>query len=149
MLAKNLQFLSIVLTALALIPAGAHLLELRGKINLARDDYLTVQQVYSGWALAGIAIVAAIVCAGALAFTTREQTLPMLLAVAAAVLLILTLVTFFLFIFPVNQATENWTVLSADWEELRRRWEYTHAANAVLTIAALVCLVIGTLAWSD
>jgi hypothetical protein len=45
------SFLSLVLVALALAPAMAHLLELPNKITLSREDYLTVQQIYRGWAL--------------------------------------------------------------------------------------------------
>jgi hypothetical protein len=31
--------------------AGADLLELQNKINLTREEYLTVLQIYRGWAL--------------------------------------------------------------------------------------------------
>ena len=41
-------------TALAWIPAGAHLFELPNKINLLRDADLTVQGIYAGWAWFGI-----------------------------------------------------------------------------------------------
>jgi hypothetical protein len=51
------RFSSLLFTALAL----AHLLELPNKIGLARDDYLTVQQIYRGWALLGIVVVAALI----------------------------------------------------------------------------------------
>ncbi len=37
-----IQFLAVVLTALALIPSGAHLFELPNKVELPRDAYLTV-----------------------------------------------------------------------------------------------------------
>jgi hypothetical protein len=40
---RVVQFLAIMPTALALIPAGAHLFELLNKIDLTRDAYLTVQ----------------------------------------------------------------------------------------------------------
>ncbi|MFC4171252.1 hypothetical protein ACFOYU_04130 [Microvirga sp. GCM10011540] len=36
------QFLAVVLTALALVPIGAHLFELPNKIDMPRDAYLTV-----------------------------------------------------------------------------------------------------------
>jgi hypothetical protein len=51
---RVVQFLTVVLTALALIPAGAHRFELRNKIDLPRDAYQTVQGVYAGWALFGV-----------------------------------------------------------------------------------------------
>jgi hypothetical protein len=52
------------------------------------------------------------------------------------------LVIFFVWTFPTNQATNNWTVVPKNWNELRIQWEYSHAANAVVTFAALVCVVI-------
>jgi hypothetical protein len=45
---RVVQFRAVVLTALAVVPAGAHLFELPNKINLPRDAYLTVQGVYAG-----------------------------------------------------------------------------------------------------
>ena len=48
MLIKSLYFIALFFVALALGPALAHLLELPNKITLAREDYLTVQQIYRG-----------------------------------------------------------------------------------------------------
>jgi hypothetical protein len=42
---KRFYFLNLLFAALALAPAMAHLLELPNKINLSREDYLTVQQL--------------------------------------------------------------------------------------------------------
>jgi hypothetical protein len=149
MLVKLFQFSAIILAALSLVPAGAHLFALPGKIDLGAEEYLTVQQIYRGWALFGMVMVAAIVSAGVLAYLVRSQRLVMLLAVAGGLLIAATLVTFFIFIFPANQATENWTTLPANWEELRTRWEYTHATNAVVTFVALAALVLSALLWQD
>jgi hypothetical protein len=57
---KTVYFLSLLFVALALAPAMAHLLELPNKINLSRDDYLTMQQIYRGWALLGFIVIAAL-----------------------------------------------------------------------------------------
>jgi hypothetical protein len=45
---------------LALAPALAHSLELPNKIDLSREDYLTIQQGYRGWALLGFVVVRAL-----------------------------------------------------------------------------------------
>ena len=45
---------------LALVPGGAHLLELPNKISLPEQQYFVVQSIYRGWALCGIVIFAAI-----------------------------------------------------------------------------------------
>jgi hypothetical protein len=48
-----------------------------------------------------------------------------------------TLAIFFAWTYPANQATADWTAIPADWAELRRQWEYSHATNAILTFLAL------------
>jgi len=54
---KIVQFLALVLTALALVPSGAHLFEFPGKINLGAEQYFIVQSIYRGWSLFGIVLV--------------------------------------------------------------------------------------------
>ena len=49
--------IAIIFTAVAMAAAFAHLLELPNKIHMTRDDYLTVQYIYRGWALLGIVVV--------------------------------------------------------------------------------------------
>ena len=74
---KNNIFLSLLFAALALAPAMAHLLELPNKINLSREDYLNVQQIYRGWALLGFVVVGAFISTLALPlrFATSERRL--------------------------------------------------------------------------
>jgi hypothetical protein len=54
------RFFSLLFVALALAPALAHLLELPNKIGLSHDAYLTVQQIYRGWALLGLVVAGAL-----------------------------------------------------------------------------------------
>lgn len=142
---KTLQFLSLVFTALALIPSGAHFFEMPHKLDLAQDQYFVVQGIYAGWAYFGIVLISAIIVDLVLAFLLRGQQTPALLALAAGVLMAITLATFFIWIFPANQATENWTMISADWDTLRSQWERTHAVNAVLTFIAFCALSLSTI----
>ncbi len=86
-------------------------------MGMAREPYFTVQQIYRGWALFGIAIFGWILANAAVAWT-----------------------------YPANQATQNWTVAPPDWADLRTQWEHSHAANAVMTFAALCCAVLAQLA---
>jgi hypothetical protein len=55
-----IQFAATIPTALALVPVGAHVLELPNKIHLAQAQYVAVQQIYRGWALLGIVLIAAL-----------------------------------------------------------------------------------------
>jgi hypothetical protein len=142
---RVVQFLAVVLTALSLVPAGAHLFELPNKIGLARDAYFTVQGVYRGWALWGIALFGALGANLWLAIMLRHRRLAFWLALAAFGLMAASLAVFFTWTYPANQATANWTLVPGDWQELRRQWEYAHAAGAVLTFGALCMVTLATL----
>ncbi len=145
---RTLQFVAIVLTALGLVPGGAHLLEMTKKMSLDRDQYMTVQQIYRGWAFLGIIVIAAILANSLAAFVMRRQRVPTAYAAGGAILLCLGLSVFFIWTFPVNQATSNWTVVPTDWQALRAQWEYSHAANAFLTFLALCSTMAAALTWS-
>jgi hypothetical protein len=142
---RTVQFLAIVLTALALVPAGAHLAELPNKIGLGQEAYFIVQSVYRGWALFGIALFGALAANLALAILIRRQRAPFWLALAAFLLVAATLAIFFIWTYPANQATSNWTVVPANWQELRTTWEYAHATNAILAFLALCAVTWSTL----
>jgi hypothetical protein len=45
----------------------------------------------------------------------------------------------------VNTVTDNWTVHRPDWAALRRQWEYSHAANAAITLAAFCASTLAAL----
>jgi hypothetical protein len=134
-----LKLLTLAFTAIILIPGGAHLFELRAKIGMAEVDYFTVQSVYAGWALFSVAIFDAIAANAYLSWTLRRtDRTAARCAFASALLICLTLVIFFIWVFPGNQATANWTSTPANWEDFRRSWEYSHAVNAVITFVALL-----------
>jgi hypothetical protein len=139
------QFLAIVLTALALVPAGAHLFELPNKIGLAQEPYFIVQSIYRGWALFGIVLFGALAANLWLTIVLRRQGAPFWLALAGFLLVALTLAVFFTWTYPANQATANWTVAPESWQTLRTQWEYAHATNAVLTFMALCSVTLAAL----
>jgi len=144
---KLVQFFAIICTALALVPAGAHVFALPNKIHLAQEPYFIVQNVYRGWALFGIVLFAALAIDLALAVMLRHQPGPFWLALLGFFCVAATLVIFFLVVYPANLATENWTAAPAYWADLRDSWEYGHAVNAVITFVAL-CLVTGAVVWA-
>jgi len=53
---------------------------------------------------------------------------------------------FWIFTFPANAATSNWTLVPEEWESLRRRWEYSHLAGAGFQVLAMSALIVSTLA---
>ncbi len=134
---RSLFLLSLWLGAIVLVPSGAHLLEMPHKLLMTRDAYLSVQQIYRGWALFGVPIVAKIICdAGLAALLWRQHRAAAVGAVVSALSIAAGLVVFFIWVQPGNIATANWTVLPPDWQTLRQSWEGGHAAIAGLTLIA-------------
>ena len=59
---KNaIRFTAILFAVITLSALMAHLLELRVKINLSKEDYQIVQGIYSGWQWLGIFEIGAII----------------------------------------------------------------------------------------
>ena len=75
----------------------------------------------------------------------RRQRAPFWLASAAFLLVAATLVIFFIWTYPANQATRNWTVVPADWQQLRWQWEVSHALNALIAFGGFCSLAISML----
>ena len=141
------QFLAVIFTALAFVPPGAHIMELPAKIDMPEEPYFVVQQIYRGWALAGVVIFAAIFANVASAVVARHNPRQFWLSLAAGLLVAATLAIFFAWTYPANQATGNWTSTPADWQRLRTEWEYSHAVNALIMFVALLCSVAAALSY--
>jgi hypothetical protein len=139
------RFCSLLFTALSMGAALAHLFELPNKINLPSDEYLTVQQIYRGWSLLGIVVVGALISTLLLTIMIRKQESVFALTLTALLCIGATQIIFWIFTYPVNQQTNNWTILPANWTELRKQWEYSHATSAVLDLIALVTLILSVL----
>ena len=143
---KTIYFIALFFVAVALGPALAHLLELPNKINLSREEYLTVQQIYRGWALLGIVVFGALLSTLALTITLRHQRNAFIFALIAFLCIVGTQIVFWTYTYPANQATNNWTMLPENWSDLRRQWEYSHATSAGLNLIALVAMILSVLA---
>jgi len=91
---KIVQFLALTLTALALVPSGAHLFALPNKINLVAEQYFIVQNIYRGWSLFGVALIGALIANLALALLLRGRGAPFVLALFAFLCIALTLIVF-------------------------------------------------------
>lgn len=141
---RVLEFISIVLVAVILIPSGAHFFELPNKIALIPENYFVVQNIYRGWAMFGIVIFAALAAVALLAWQWRLDILASRLAWIAFLCIAASLAVFFVWVYPANVATANWTAIPENWMTLRRDWEFGHAASALLTFAAFYTLVLAS-----
>ena len=112
---------------------------------MPQEQYFVVQQVYRGWALFGVVLFSNLAVVLALTIALRHERAAFWLALGAWGCLVGSLLIFFVWTHPQNAATENWTVVPAGWTGMRLRWEYSHAANAVVTFIGFCALVLSTL----
>lgn len=138
-------FSSFLFAALMLMPAGAHLLALPNKIGMSGDDYFVAQQAYRGWAYTGALVFAGILATAWLAWKVRHSPAMFVPTLVAFLCLGATQLVFWTLVFPGNAQTANWTLLPANWESLRWRWEVGHALSAILNIGAIVALLVALL----
>ncbi len=142
---RVVSFLALVSTALALAPAGARLFALPNKIGMTQEQYFIAQAAYRGWALLGAVLIPAMLLNIALAFLLRGEQPAFALAIAGSICMAATLPIFFMWVYPGNAATQNWIIVPADWEALRRHWEYGHAVNAGLNFLAFCLMTLAAL----
>lgn len=145
MTGKSLQWIALVLMGILLVPSGAHLLTLPNKIGLAADPYFIVQGIYRGWAWFGAVLLAALGANFAVTVLFWNDGIARWLALVAFLAVVASLAIFFVWVYPGNQATVNWTFVPENWAMLRRRWEYGHAAGAIVILlgfAALAAAVV-------
>jgi hypothetical protein len=145
-LLKLVQFVALVLAAIALVPSGAHLFTLANKVNFGAEQYFIIQNIYRGWDLFGIVLIGSLLANFVLALLLRPRGgIPFIFAVLAFGCVVLTLAIFFAWTFPANLATNNWTTIPDHWEQLREQWEYSHAANAVIAFVAFCSVALSVL----
>ena len=138
-------FIALLATGFALGGALAHAFELPNKIGMERDAYFVVQTIYSGWDR--LAYLLAVELAGILAVIFLYRAEPRVFWPGCVALggLIGAQIVFWVWTFPANQATENWTRQPANWELLRVQWEYSHLAGAGFQTIAMAALIIAVL----
>lgn len=136
------RFSAIFFTGLALMPVGAHLLEMPAKMRLGPTDYMIMQDIYHGWAWLGILVVLAIISDVWLAVVIGRNGPAFPFALAGAISIVATQLVFWIWTYPMNALTENWTKMPPDLERARAQWEYSHAASAILTLLAFLCIAL-------
>jgi hypothetical protein len=144
--ARNLAFfIALLATAVALGAAAAHALELPNKVNLPANEYFIVQKAYRGWdrlALLLLIELLAMIAVASLYWSTPAVRWAVLAAIAC---LASAQLVFWTFTYPANLATKNWTLVPDDWQQLRRNWEYSHAAGALFQLLAMTAMIVAVL----
>ena len=104
----------------------AHLLELPNKINLSREDYLTVQQIYRGWALLGFVVFGASLSTLVLTIMVRKEGKPFIFALIALLCIIGTQLVFWTYTYPANQQRTTGLYY------LTIGWNFVDSGNALM-----------------
>ena len=143
---RNLAFfIALIATAVALGAALAHLLELPNKVHLPADEYFVVQKAYRGWNKLAFLLLVELASMIWLAVLYRAEPAVRWPVITALACLIAAQAIFWAFTYPANIATSNWTTIPANWQALRIRWEYSHAAGALFQLGAMSALIIAVL----
>jgi len=152
MLIKVWRFLTILLVALLLGLAFAHVLERPAKMQYDAALYITLQKtLYVAWGppnVGGILEPAAILATISLAVVLRKNKHALLLTLGAGLALLLAFpVVFYIWVAPANEVFLSAPPgsIPANWEEMRASWETGHTIRFVLQLAALSVLVVSVL----
>jgi len=70
----------------------------------------------------------------------KKKIFPLLLT--ALLCFMVSIAIFFIFTYPANKASLNWTQLPDDWQILQKNWEYSHAARAILNLVGFSFLIV-------
>ena len=147
---RPLRFSSILSTAVTMSAAFAHLMEMPAKMRYEPSLYVRLHRtLYPNFGrIAGIAEIVAVVTTGVLALWDGERgskALP--LTASAAGSLAAAHGAYWLWVQPANRTMASWPLEAIPplWYRWRDRWEYTHAARALLVTGALAALVSSVL----
>ncbi|NJL40984.1 MAG: hypothetical protein HC899_32840 [Leptolyngbyaceae cyanobacterium SM1_4_3] len=145
------RFITLMLASLSLSPSMAHLLEMPQRLKF--DQQLWVQvtvfgNVYRLFGSVGAVFeVGAILAAIVLTTLVRKHRSGFYWTLAGTLLLVLALVSWILFVAPMNAEFAQWLTnpVPVNWTRYRDQWEYAHATNAVIKLLALSLLVLSVL----
>jgi multisubunit Na+/H+ antiporter MnhB subunit len=138
-------FVALMATAIALGGALAHAFELPNKINMPGNEYFIVQKAYRGWNQLAYVLLVELLSIILLIGLYRHEPFVRWFAILALVCLVCAQVLFWVYTYPANVATQNWTVMPENWALLRSQWEYSHLGGALFQLGAMAALIAAAL----
>jgi hypothetical protein len=148
---KTWQFITLMLTSLSLSLSMTHLLELPQRMQFDQQLWIRVtvfENVYKLFGTVGAAFeITALLTAIVLAFLVRGRGATFYWTMCGAIFLLLALVSWIVFVAPMNAEFARWLAnpIPVDWARYRNQWEYAHAVNAVIKIMGLSSIAISVL----
>jgi hypothetical protein len=150
-LTRTWRFITIMLTAFSLSLSMAHLFELPQRMQFDQQLWVKVTVFANVYRLFGsvgaLFEVGAILSAILLAFLVRRRGASFYWTLGGTVLLVLALVSWIVFVAPMNAEFAKWLTnpVPQNWTRYRNQWEYAHAINAVIKIIGFSLLLLSVL----
>jgi hypothetical protein len=141
---KPARFVSLMLGALNLGLAWAHLIEMRPKRTLSGPQWLMTQQIYRDFGkVSRITFPGALLSELLLLVLTRGNRQVTRLTAVSVSCTATTIAIWALCNEPVNREIATWQVdaLPVNWSARRDQWEFAHAASAVLHAIGLAAFL--------
>jgi uncharacterized membrane protein len=129
----------------------AHLFELPQRMQFDQQLWVKVTVFANVYRLFGsvgaLFEVGAILSAILLAFLVRRRGASFYWTLGGTVLLVLALVSWIVFVAPMNAEFAKWLTnpVPQNWTRYRNQWEYAHAINAVIKIIGFSLLLLSVL----
>lgn len=147
---RIVRFLHLLVLALALALPFAHVAEIPGKLQLPSPVWIEVQHnLYVGFAWIGAFVeIGAILLSWTVVLMTRGRRPAFAWSLVTAICVTVALPVWMIFIDPINtERIAVWTsaTLPHDWTATRDRWEFLHAARAVLFVVGLCAALAAVL----
>jgi hypothetical protein len=148
MVRKAWSFVTLVLVALNMGSAFAHVLELPAKRRLNGPSYLLAQGIYRGFGVIGAILEpGSVLAAAVMTALNRERRSSFVLGLAGIASLALALAAWLALVSPMNDRMAWWTreTIPDDWPQVRDQWEYTHAARFILQCLGFSALLLSVM----
>jgi Domain of unknown function (DUF1772) len=148
MVRKAWSFVTLVLVALNMGSAFAHVLELPAKMRLDGPSYLLVQGIYRGFGAAGAMLEpSSVLAAAVMTALHRQRRSSFVLGLAGTASLASALAAWLALVSPMNDRMAWWTreTIPDDWSQVRDQWEYTHAARFILQCFGFSALLLSVM----
>lgn len=145
MLLKLFQVLAVVLMGVQLGVSYAPFMQMPGKLALPLDCYILVQnEVISYRTKLAFIEIPSVIFAIAATILIGDRRKAFWLTLIGAVAIVLMWVIWLVFIQPINQQIDVWTVTKtpSNWTDIRYQWHFYHLIRLVVASVGMVALTL-------
>lgn len=149
MLLRLFQVLAVILMGVQLGVSYAHFMQMPGKLGLPLDCYILVQnEVISYRVKLAFIEIPSIISALAATVLLRNHRKAFWLTLIGAISIVLTWAIWSIFIQPINQQIDGWTITNfpINWSAIRYQWHFYHLIRLVIIAVGMIALTLSLLA---